>query len=274
MLRKIRMLCLACTVVLFVTAGNAPAGTRLDENEEVRWIMGDLSALRTAVQMYYTEHGDSRVPPLSSVLEYFEPGSLPPGAASLYALKEDDRGWYAGFKAAELKDETYALLEGDAQALGLLGDDLRTPWRRGSRHFWTQALNFSATAGNTILIKKDNDTLAAALVFATLVGIVADRQDRYCYYIPGYDGYWRSALMYRPSYFARFFERHSRPFPRPRLKNGRRGFPAIAQRPPRPERENRPPSVQSPSRPQPRPQPQNPRPESRPKNGERPPNGR
>jgi hypothetical protein len=245
---------ISCAIFVLATASIALASdARLDENEEVQWVMGDLSALRTAAQTYYTDNGNQRVPPLSAILEYFEPGSLPSNAATLYALRGDGRGWYVGYETAGLKSETYALLQGDAQALELLGDDLRTPWRRGSRYFWTRALSLATenTAGTTTIIKTGSDNSAAALVFATLVGIVIDsRRERYCYYVPGHSGYWYSALLYRPVCRSRFFDRYYRPRPGPPPRfaapRHRYGTPRVALTgapsrlpPPRGERDRR-----------------------------------
>jgi hypothetical protein len=259
--------CLVCVIVLFVTTGVALAGdVRLDENEEIQQVIGDLAALRTAAQMYYSEYGDNRVPPLSSILEYFEPGSLPPNATLLYSLKGDGRGWYVGYRAAGLKDETYALLQDDAQALGLLGDSLRAPWRRGSRSFWARALDLTAE-NTTAIIRKD--TGDAILVFTSLIGIIANRgRDRCRYYVPGYDGYWRSVLVYRPAGYNRFFGRHYRPLPR--FKNRERHAPMIRHTPyPRSPRPGaNPPRFRSGERQPPNggrpPRPQRPRPERRP----------
>jgi hypothetical protein len=52
------------------------------------------------------------------------------------------------------------------------------------------------------------------LATATLISIVADR-DCYYYYVPGHDWYWRSALVYRPVHYGRFFGHYGRPYPGP-----------------------------------------------------------
>ncbi len=211
--------------MLSLTAGEAPAATeKLDENEEVQWVMGDLSALKTAAQTYYSDNDNPPLPPLSAVLNYFEPGSLAPNASALYALKADDRGWYVGYQSIGLKSETYRLLQANAEVLGLLGDDLRAPWRYGSRYFWAEALVLSSTgrtntANTTTVIKGDTglaDVTALVVATAALVSIIADNDnDRYYYYVPGYSWYWNSGLVYRPVYYNRFFRYYCRPLPGP-----------------------------------------------------------
>jgi hypothetical protein len=95
---------------LFCVLERAPAafaaGVSLDENEEVQWVMGDLSALKTAAHTYYSENGQTgKAPSLSEVLQYFDEDSLPPNAASLYAVRSGVKGWYVGYRAAGLKGE-------------------------------------------------------------------------------------------------------------------------------------------------------------------------
>jgi hypothetical protein len=215
-------ICVPLTLFLFMTAGGAFAGeAKLDENEEVQWVMGDLSALKTAAQTYYSDNDARDVPPLASILDYFEPLSLPPNAQTLYALKGDGQGWYVGYRAAGLKSETYALMQDNAKTLGLLGDNLRTPWRHGSGYFWALALTPTARAerdaDTKVIVEKNSDAADAALLIfatATLISIITDR-DCYYYHVPGYDWYWRSALVYRPVHYGRFFGHYGRPFPGP-----------------------------------------------------------
>ena len=209
---------LVLTMLFFTTEKCAFASvTRLDESTEVQWVMGDLSALKTAIQMYYNEHDGNTLPPLSGVLDYFEPGSVPQNAPILYSLKSNAQGWYVGYSVANLQPDTYRLLEENAQSLGLLCDDLRTPWRYGSHYFWSEALALGSSPGNspTVIRQKDASLDAARLIFATaaLINVIADyRHNRYYYYVPGYDWYWHSALAYRPIYYDRFFYWYYRPF--------------------------------------------------------------
>lgn len=217
------------------------AATRLDEKEEIQWVMGDLSALKTAAQTYYSDANDSSVPPLASILDYFDPESLPPDASSLYALKGNERGWYVGYRTTGLKNETYSLLQDNAQTLGLLCDDLRTPWRQGSLYFWSEALALSsnpagrggrAETSTTVVVKRspaDDIADVADLIYATasLIGVIDDVvHHRYYYYVPGQDWYWHSALVYRPAYYYRFFGSYWRPLG----SRSRRAFPVPGYR--------------------------------------------
>ena len=202
------------------------ATEKLDDNEEVQWVMGDLSALKTAAQTYYSDNSNPNPPPVSEILDYFEPGSTPPNAVSLYALKGDRRGWYVGYLSMGLQNETYRLLQANAEVLGLLGDDLSSPWRHGNRYFWVETLALGSAAGasrrisaTTTVVEKGSDPAdVAALVVATaaLINIIADNDnDRYYYYVPGYNWYWNSGLVYRPVYYNRFFRYYYRPVPPP-----------------------------------------------------------
>jgi hypothetical protein len=203
----------------------AAAGVNLDENEEVQWVMGDLSALKTAAHLYYSdycgENGQKRnAPSLSEILRYFDDGSLPPNAASLYAVRGGVAGWYVGYRAAGLKDETYRLLHENANTLELVCDDLRSPWKRGSAYIWSLALPLGAYgAGAPKATIRGSDAVGTAAVMigtAILLNIIDDhRHGGYYYHYPRGPWYWKSALAYRHAYRDRFFGRSHRFLPPP-----------------------------------------------------------
>ena len=265
------VLALLVLTAMFWAKGGAVsyAAVALDQSEEVQSVMGDLSALKTAAQMYYSDNGSkSRVPPLSSILYYFDEGTLPPDASLLYAIKGDAVGWYVGYRAYGLLGETYRQLEENANSLSLVGDDLRSPWRRGSVYIWSSALTVSVSSGTTV-IRESNTADTAIGVAAVLVGVAAflsivNDSRSHCYYsYPGQPWRWRSSLAYRPAYRDRFYRRFSHPAPvrpapsyrkppelRPYHQRPSRQQPSL-QRPPRKQ-----PSLQQPSRQQsPRKQP-------------------
>jgi hypothetical protein len=229
----------------------AAAAVSLDENEEIQWVMGDISALKTAVHAYYGENGQTaNAPSLSEILRYFDDGSLPPNAASLYAVRNGAAGWYVGYRAAGLGEETYRLLHENANTLELVCDDLRSPWKRGSAYIWSLALPlraFGAGAGAPRATIRGGDAIGTAAVMigtAVLLNIIDDhRHGGYCYRYPKEPWRWRSALVYRHAYRDRFFGRphrsppppHHRPVFRPRSPRA-----AIAQ--PRSPHYNRGPS--------------------------------
>ena len=209
------------------------AAPNLDENDEIQWVMGDLSALKTAAQIYFSDSNENRTcPPLSSLLAYFDPESLPPDAATLYAVTCNRTGWFVGYLSDGLQDETYRLLEENAVVLGLLADDLSSPWRRGSRRFWTRALSLSENSRtstsnvtnitnnhNTTVIRNndrgsDLGTAAAIIGTAALINIITDNNDtRYFFHVPGSPWFWRSSIVYRPVYYNRFVFNFYRPMP-------------------------------------------------------------
>ncbi|MDR2174777.1 MAG: hypothetical protein LBO82_02420 [Synergistaceae bacterium] len=262
------------------------AGASLDENEEVQWVMGDLSALKTAACAYYSENGESgRAPSLSEILRYFDENSLPPNAASLYSVRHGAAGWYVGYRAAGLKGETCRLLGENANTLELLCDDLRSPWRRGSAYIWSLALPLSvlgAGGPKTVIRSSAEDAVGTAAVMigtAILLNIIDDhRHGGYYYRYPKAPWRWRSPLAYRSPYHDRFFGRpHHRPLPpRPRPR------PIFRHKVPRPRPvEIAPPPHRGPSerdrdirrpgpRPRPQPQPQPKPPVFRPGGGRRP----
>jgi hypothetical protein len=205
---------------LFCVLGAAAAcaaGAGLDENEEIQWVMGDLSALKTAAHAYYSENGQSRkAPSLSEILRYFDEESLPPNAASLYAIRSGIAGWYVGYRAAGLKDETYGLLSKNANTLELVCDDLRSPWRRGSAYIWSLALPLgvfgngapSATIRGGDAAGDAVGTAAVMIGTAILLNIIDDhRHGGYTYHYPRGPWYWRSPLAYRRPYRDRLFGR-------------------------------------------------------------------
>jgi hypothetical protein len=199
------------------------AGVSLDENEEIQWVMGDLSALKTAAHTYYSENGQTgKAPSLSEVLQYFDEDSLPPNAASLYAVRSGVKGWYVGYRAAGLKDETYRLLHENANTLELVCDDLRSPWKRGSSYIWSLALPLNAygasTPQATIRGSDAAGTAAVMLGTAILLNIIDDhRRGGYTYCYPREPWRWRSGLAYRHAYRDRFFGRPHRSLPSPRM---------------------------------------------------------
>ena len=117
------------TALFWMVEGTGPvAAASLDQNEEVQDVMGDLSALKTATQMYFSENPhSSRVPNLSSILHYFDESSIPRDASSRYAITGVDGGWYVGYRASGLRGGTLGQLEENSISLGLVGDDLRSP---------------------------------------------------------------------------------------------------------------------------------------------------
>ena len=219
------------TAMLWAMGGAVSSyAASLDQNEEVQSVMGDISALKTAAQMYYSDNGsNSRVPPLSSILCYFDEGSLPRDASSLYAIKGDAGAWYVGYRAYGLQSETYRQLEVNANSLGLVGDDLRSPWRRGSSYIWSSALavsgsssgSSSSSAGTTVIRDSSaSDTavgVAAVLVGAAAILSIVNNYDRTYYYYsyPEQPWRWRSSLMYHPAYRDRFYRSFSQSRPRP-----------------------------------------------------------
>jgi hypothetical protein len=230
---------------LFCVLGSAAAfaaGVSLDENEEIQWLMGDLSALKTAAHAYYSENGQSRkAPSLSEILRYFDEDSLPPDAASLYAIRSGVAGWYVGYRAAGLKDETCGLLSENANTLELVCDDLRSPWRLGSAYIWSLALPLGVSGAPSATIRGGDAAGTAAVMIGTaiLLNIIDDhRHGGYTYHYPKGPWYWRSPLVYRRPYRDRLFGRlgrahRSAPLPPRRL-------PAIRPGGPRPGREKAP----------------------------------
>jgi hypothetical protein len=222
--------------LLFCVLWGAPAasaaGVGLDENEEIQWVMGDLSALKTAAQTCYADSGRSRAAPsLPKILRYFDDDSLPPNAASLYAVRSDGLTWYVGYRAAGLKNETHRLLHENANTLALVGDDLRSPWRRGSSYIWSPALSLSYGGGapRTTIRRRDpvGDAIGVAAVTvgaAILLNIVDDhRRGGYYYHYPKHPWQWRSALAYRRDCRDRLIGRYRRPGPpRPVFRPGPR----------------------------------------------------
>jgi hypothetical protein len=191
----------------------------LDNNEEIQWVMGDLSALKTAAHAYYSENGrPGNAPRLSEILRYFDDGSLPRNAASLYAVRGGVAGWYVGYRAAGLREETYRLLHENANTLELVCDDLRSPWKRGSAYIWSLALPLSAFGGRApeaaIRSGETADTAAVMLGAAILMNIIDDhRHGGYYYRYPREPWRWRSALVHRRAYRDRFFGRPHGPLP-------------------------------------------------------------
>jgi len=221
------------------SAGLANAAS-LDQNEEIQDVMGDLSALKTAAQMHFSDNPNhSRVPHLSSVLHYFDENSIPPDASSRYAISGDDRGWYVGYRVFGLRSGTLRQLEENAFSLGLVGDDLHSPWRRGNAYIWTNALTLSPPPppSGGLVIRDSRRSITGFEVATVLIGaavLINAINDRHChrhhfYSHPGHSWRWRSTLVYRPSYRQRFYTRFSRPPARP-VPIVRR--PAPAPRPP------------------------------------------
>ena len=215
---------LTALFLMFLLTGSAEvaAAASLDQNEEIQNVMGDLSALTTAAQMHFSDNpNSSRVPPLSSILHYFDEQSIPPDASSLYAIRGDDLGWYVGYRALGLRSGTLRQLEENAFSLGLVGDDLHSPWRRGNTYIWTNALTLSpapAPSGG-LVIRDSRRSVTGFEVAAVLIGaavFINAINDRHChrhhfYSHPGHSWRWRSTLVYRPSYRQRFYTRFSRP---------------------------------------------------------------
>lgn len=147
-----RILAILSAAVLFCFGGGAAvasaADANLDQNEELQWVMGDLSALKTAAQTYYSDSKNKNVPALSDLLAYFDDQSLPPNAKTLYAVRGNSAGWYVGYNSSGLKADTYNLLQENANSLGLVGDDLSTPWKKGNTFIWSSALSLSASASS------------------------------------------------------------------------------------------------------------------------------
>jgi len=194
------------------------AAAALDQNEEIQNVMGDLSALKTATQMYFSENANSsRVPPLSSILHYFDESSVPPDASLLYSIRGDSGGWYVGYRSSGLRGVTHRQLEENAVSLGIVGDDLRSPWRHGSTFIWASALALGAPSGRLVIRESRSNTpfeFAKILVgMAAIVNVVNDRHHvRHNYYShPGQLWRWRSSLIYRPLYRDRFYTHFSRP---------------------------------------------------------------
>jgi len=262
---------LAVLTALFLTAGGAGSAVAgFDQNEEIQDVMGDLSALKTAAQMHYSDNGNNpRVPPLSLILRYFDEGTLPPDASSLYAIKGNSGGWYVGYKTYGLKSETYRLLEENANSLEILGDNLRSPWRRDSAYIWLGALMLE-NPSSTAVIRESSSLDTAIGITAILFGAAAfidavnhrsHRHHRGHHYYNTPSGHrWRSSLTYHPSHQDRFYNRFSQPVYRPgklaphhrespRLRrDSRRGAPRlpVQKAPAQKQRENRRPNIDRP----------------------------
>jgi len=211
------------TILSLMIGGAQPAAAAgLAQHEEIQSVMGDLSALTTAAQMYFSENPhDSRAPPLSSILHYFDENSIPRDASSRFAIMEGDGGWYVGHRAFGLRGGTHRQLEGNAISLGLVGDDLHSPWRRGNTYIWTNALALSAPSSGLVI--RNSRRLGGAEVAKLLIGtavLINAINDRHCHrrhYFsrPGQPWNWRSSLVYRPFYRQRFYTHFSRPPARP-----------------------------------------------------------
>ncbi len=250
-----RIVAILSAAVFFCFGGGAAAyaaDVNLDQNEEIQWVMGDLSALKTAAQTYYSDSKSKNVPALSDLLAYFDDQSLPPNAKTLYAIRGNSTGWYVGYNSGGLKANTYTLLQENANTLGLVGDDLSTPWRKGNTFIWSSALALSASAGSgsggvatnnyttnnyttnnyttdngssgsTTVVQNDNSAIntaigvaAVAVGTAALLDIIDDHDsNNYYYNYPGTPWYWHSAIVYRPVYYDRFFDHYYRPLPLP-----------------------------------------------------------
>ena len=221
----------ALTVIFWAGLGaGLSVAAGLDQNEEIQNVVEDLAALKAATQAYYSDSGNNpRLPTLSTILRYFDDDSLPPNASLLYRIKGGDGGWYVGYRADGLKSETYRQLEENANALGFVGDDLRSSWRRSSAYVWANALTFGPSSSPTA-IRESNNSLSGWEAAAILLGAAAfihyirrdHRHHRDHHYSPPPTRWqWRGSVpAHRPPPRLRHDPRPGRPgAPRPPMKN-------------------------------------------------------